>query len=42
MYRIFLRKELAMEVCKEGELSEYELVRERNIIENHEFMAKCS
>ena len=24
-----------------SELSEYELMRERNIIENHEFMVKC-
>ena len=30
-----------MEVGKEGELSEYELMRERNIIENHDFMVKC-
>ena len=30
-----------MEVGAESEFSEYELMRERNIIENHEFMVKC-
>ena len=30
-----------MEVGAESEFSEYELMRERNLIENHEFMVKC-
>jgi len=30
-----------MEVGAESEFSEYELMRERNRIENHEFMVKC-
>ena len=30
-----------MEVGEEGQLSEYDLMRERNIIDNHGFMVKC-
>ena len=41
MYRSNLRVQLAMEVDREGQLSEYDLMRERNIIKNHEFMDKC-
>jgi len=38
MHRSYLRIEL--EVCREGQLSEYELMRERNVIGNNEFMVK--